>query len=81
MFNDRGDSGEEEVDNDDDLPWHIFVSAQSLNQSKSNQVSVVYIYHTNVVLILFPQHPHKCDAALNAEVIQLFLNHLVPHCH
>ena len=44
MFNDRGDSGEDKVDNNDhDFPQHIFVSTQSSNQSKSSQVSIVYI--------------------------------------
>jgi len=43
MFDDRGDSGEEEVDDDDDLPRHVFVSSRGSNRSKSNQVSIVYI--------------------------------------
>ena len=79
MFNNRGNSGEDEVDNDDDnLPQHIFVSTQSSNQSKSSQVSIIYILLT-LYLFFSLSTPPKRDAALNAEVI-LFLNHLVP-CH
>ncbi|KAF8803277.1 hypothetical protein BYT27DRAFT_7260312, partial [Phlegmacium glaucopus] len=37
MFDDRGDSGEGEADDDDDLPQHIFTSSRGSNWSKSGQ--------------------------------------------
>lgn len=41
MFDDAGDSGEEEVDKDDDFPRHV--SSRSSKRPKSGQVSFVYI--------------------------------------
>ena len=43
MFDDPGDSGEEEVDDDDDFPQCVSVSSHSSNMSKSGRVSTVHI--------------------------------------
>ena len=43
MFDDAGDSGEEEVDKDNNSTRHVSVSSQGSKQPKSNQVSFVYV--------------------------------------
>jgi hypothetical protein len=61
MFDDMaGDSGKEEVDNDDNFPAHVSTSSRGSKQSKSSQVSS-NIYFTNVVLNFF-----SLSAPLNA---------------
>ena len=68
MFDEAGYSGEEEVDKDGEFPSYVSISSQkSSKQSKSTQVSLLYIlpmlYHNTYLF-----HPCKCDAALNAKV-------------
>ena len=43
MFDNPGDSGEEEVDDNDDFPRRVSVSSRSSNMSKSGRVSTVHI--------------------------------------
>ena len=43
MFDNPGDSGEEEVDNNDNFPQCVSISSCSSNMSKSGQVSTVHI--------------------------------------
>jgi len=42
MFDDAGDSGEDEVDRDNDFPPHVTMSSRGSKWSKSSQVSFVY---------------------------------------
>jgi len=49
IFDNAGDSGEEEVDEDDTFPLHISVASRGSKQAKSSQVSFVYI-----LLMLYP---------------------------
>ena len=43
MFDEAGDSGEEEIEDNDTLPQHISMTFQRSKQSKVSQVSSVYI--------------------------------------
>ena len=43
MFDEAGDSGEEEIEDHDTLPQHISMTSQRSKQSKFSQVSSVYI--------------------------------------
>jgi len=43
MLDEAGDSGEEEVDDDDEFPPHVSMSSRGSKQSKSTQVSFPYI--------------------------------------
>ena len=43
MFDEAGDSGEEEIEGNDTLPQHISTTFQRSKQSKVSQVSSVYI--------------------------------------
>jgi len=49
MFDNAGNSGEEEVDEDDTFPLHVSTASRGSKQSKSSQVSFVYI-----LLTLYP---------------------------
>lgn len=83
MFDRQGDSGEEEVDDDDDLPQQVFVSSRGSNRSKSSRVGIVCIFN-DVLIIVFSQSGRnlKRDAELDAEVSQLHLLNLPePHHH
>ena len=46
MFDNAGDSGEDEIDVDDTLPPHVSVSYRASKSSKSSHVSVVSILLT-----------------------------------
>ena len=46
MFDDAGNSGEDEIDVDDTLPPHVSVSYRASKSSKSSHVSVVSILLT-----------------------------------
>ena len=43
MFDEAGDSGEEEIEDNDTLPQHISMTFQHSKQLKVSQVSSVYI--------------------------------------
>ena len=62
MFDDAGDSGEDEIDVDDTLPPHVSVSYRASKLSKSSHVSVVSIlltlYSVVSLSVLASMMPH-----------------------
>ena len=52
MFDNQGNSGEEEVDNDN-LPQHIFAPSRGSSWSKSSQVSIVQFVYILLMLRSF----------------------------
>ena len=43
MFDEAGDSGEEEIDDHDTFPQHVSMTSQGSKQLKFSQVSFIYI--------------------------------------